>query len=203
MAFWIIKKTLFKGDPKLNAISLQNFNLLKGGTDDASRHFRRFLPEDIIRSPEGKLEIHFSERTIPLIDLGMPQEHVNWILSRMLEWCAWLSQRGFIHGGINPESVCLVPETHGIILTTFYHLCPLNTRIRTISARYKNWYPSSLFHQKRAVSAIDLELCKRTAAYLLGDRSGLGIKLKKTHHPAFVNFLLKRHTNAFECYERL
>ena len=112
-----------------------------------------------------------------------------------------MAQEGYVHCGINPESVFIVPETHGIIITSFYHLSLDDGRLRTISAKYQNWYPTEIFKEKRAKSIIDLELCKRTAAYLLGDKSGLGIKLKKTHNKDFINFLLNSHSNAFECYQ--
>ena len=125
---------------------------------------------------------------------------MNWILSRLLEIAAWFAQEGIVHGGINPKSVFLVPETHGIIISSFYHLKRIGQPLETISASYQNWYPATIFTKKVAETAIDLEGCKRTAAYLLGDTSGLGVKLKKTHLPAFVDFLLDRHTNAYDCY---
>ena len=116
---WFGNKSIFNGKNELNASSLRNFNLLAAGKDGAARHFRRFLPEAMRWNPDGSLQADFAVRTVPLSGLKLPQEHVNWILSRMLEWCAWLSQTGYVHGGIHPESVCLVPEAHGIILASF------------------------------------------------------------------------------------
>jgi hypothetical protein len=53
-----------------------------------------------------------------------------------------------------------------------------------------------------ATPNVDIELCKRSIATILGDPSGLGMKLKKTHLAAFIDFLLTSHTDAFECYDQ-
>lgn len=189
----------FRGEQALLEKSLQNFLLLKNIRTNAAQHFQRYLPTHL--EWNGSLQATLAHRAIPLYNLTLPQEHVNWILSRLLEVCAWLAQEGMVYAGINPTSVWIVPETHGIVLPSFYHLTRTDTRLRTISAAYKNWYPAEIFTTKRAETVIDLELCKRTAAWLLGDKSGIGVKLQRTHHPAFVQFLLQRHTDAYACYE--
>lgn len=184
----------------MHDVSYRNFRLLSTHGDEASEHFRRYLPRSMDPG-RGQMPLRFPHRAIPASGLTLPQEHVNWVLSRMLEFCAWLSQIGYVHCGLNPESVFIVPETHGIMVVSFYHLCRKDSRMKTISAKYRNWYPAEVFSRKRALPAVDLELCKRTAACLLGDRSGLGIKFKKTHNKDFINFLLKRHTDALACYD--
>ncbi|MCB0571760.1 MAG: hypothetical protein KDC66_18455 [Phaeodactylibacter sp.] len=190
----------FSGNQELLEASYGNYLRLKSRNSPAALHFQRYLPEAMALSA-GKLAATFPLRALPLSGLSLPQEHVNWILSRLLEACAWLSQEGFVHGGISPESVFVVPETHGIILGSFYHTAFRDGMVRTVSARYRHWYPPGLFKSKRADTATDLELCKRTAAYLLGDRSGLGVRLLKTHNKAFVDFLLARHSDAYQCYD--
>lgn len=193
-------KLFFTGERALLEASYRNFLKLKALGSPAALHFHRYLPESMALH-SGSLSAAFPLRIVPLSGLELPQEHVNWILSRLLEACAWLSQEGFVHGGINPESVFVVPETHGILLASFYHLACRDGMARTISARCRHWYPPELFKNKRAEPVTDLELCKRTAAYLLGDRSGLGVRLQKTHNKAFVDFLLARHTDAYQCYD--
>lgn len=188
----------FSGHASLLATSFKHYKRLKKRDTEQARHFQLYLPESM--ELDAELTLHFRHRTIPLYGLQLPQEHVNWVLSRLLEIAAWFAQEGIVHGGINPKSVFLVPETHGIIISSFYHLKRIGQPLETISASYQNWYPATIFTKKVAETAIDLEGCKRTAAYLLGDTSGLGVKLKKTHLPAFVDFLLDRHTNAYDCY---
>lgn len=199
-SIWAHKKAaIFRGDLNLLNTSYQQYQNLKQVSSTAAQHFHLFLPQAMQLS--DVLQAEFSFRAIPLHNLQLPQEHVNWVLSRLLEITAWFAQEGFVHGGINPRSVFILPETHGIVLTSFYHMKRLGDRLSSISAAYKNWYPKQVFTEKRALPLIDLECCKRTAVYLLGDKSGLGVKLKKTHLTDYINFLLDRHENAYTCYD--
>ncbi len=191
--------TLFKGNEKLHEISYDNYILLKNFRDKASLSFHKYLPASMALSHQ--LKITYAKRAVPLSRLVLPQKHVLWILSRTLEVTAWFSQMGYVHGGIHPESIFIIPETHGVVLGSFYHFSKTNSKLKSISAKYKHWYPHEIFDKKRATTTIDLELTKRTAAYVLGDTSGIGIKLKKDFHPALIEFLLKKHKNAFQCYD--
>jgi hypothetical protein len=150
---------------------------------------------------EESLTASWKPLAVPLSGRQLPLHHVNWLLSRLLEFCAWLSQEGYVHGGLHPESIWLVPKTHGIIIGSFYHLKRRGTRISTVSANYQHWYPATVFKDKQAVTQTDLEMCKRTAAYLLGDKSGSGVMLRKTQPPKMVDFLLATHTDAYQCYD--
>lgn len=187
----------FMGDEKLLKQSLANYKILKAIKDD---HFHKYMPSNM-ENIDGMLHIKLDARAIPLVDLNLPQEHVNWILSRILEFSTWLSQSGYVHCGINPASIFIVPETHGIQVCSFYHMTKSDGRVNTISGRYQNWYPPALFATKKATSTIDLELAKKTAIYLLGDKSGSGIKLKKTHNEHFMDFVIAQHYEAFETYD--
>lgn len=193
-------KCEFSGDTTLLKTSYANYNKLIALNDESSKNFRKYMPWSC-SFMDNRLLNNFNGRTVPLSGLTLPQEHVNWILSRMLEYCAWLSQVGYVHCGLNPESIFVVPETHGIIVTTFYHLSQKGKKVNTICGRYKNWYPDELFTKKTAEAVIDIELAKKTAIYLLGDKSGSGIKLKKTHNADFIDFVIKRHENAYECFK--
>lgn len=193
------KEAIFRGELDLLNNSYQNYQRLKHLKSQAAQHFQLYLPERMVMT--DVLSVEFPFRALPLHSLELPQEHVNWVLSRLLELVAWFAQEGFVHGGINPRSIFILPETHGIALTSFYHMKRVGGRLSTISAAYRNWYPKTVFSDKRASTLIDLECCKRTAAYLLGDKSGAGVKLKKTHLGAYIDFLLDRHENAYTCYD--
>ena len=71
----------------------------------------------------------------------------------------------------------------------------LNSPLKTVSAQYKNFYPAQVFVNKKSESNIDVELSKRTAVLLLGDKSGSGVVLRKTHNNEIIDFLQK------QCYE--
>lgn len=180
--------------------SFENINRFAALSDTASAQFKKYLPH--IATPLGNdvYQLGFEKRAIPLSGLTLPQEHANWILSRLLEYAAYLAQMEFVHCGLTPESVFIVPENHGIIISSFYHLTRIGNPVKTISAKYKDWYPPELFANKQATTAIDLQMVKKIAIYLLGDRSGIGVKLRKTCDGEFVNFLLQSDDDAFLTY---
>lgn len=177
--------------------SIENFRLIKDLKDEASEHFKKYIPERGKLTADGKVRFEFSKRAIPLSGLLLPQEHVNWVLSRLLEYSAYLSQIGFVHCGFNPESIFIIPESHGLQICSFYHWTRFGNRVKTISGKYKNWYPPSMFIDKSASSLIDIELSKKIACYLLGEPSGNAIKLRKTHNEDFINFLVDQHKEAY------
>ncbi len=66
------------------------------------------------------------------------------------------------------------------------------------------WYPTTLFVKKIATRDIDLELCKKIALYLLGDRSAAGTKLKRNAdvHQEILIFLLTKHQGEVDDYKK-
>lgn len=201
----------FYGTKSLLQTSLRNYDVLKAArkSDFEHEHFQKYLPKKMEMKGDV-LEVTMDKRAIPLSDLiknnPLSQEHVNWVLSRMLEFSALLNQIKYVHCGLNPESVFVIPENHGIQVMSFYHMAPLHSQVKTICGRYKNWYPTSLFSNKLSQPLIDCELAKRTAIYLLGDKSGSGIKLKKTHNKDFIDFVIKQNTDvvmAFKEYREM
>jgi len=186
---------------KLITKSVNNYKKLKSRTDGTSIVFHRYLPDEMILTAD-KLTINLKNRSIPLTQQKLPQVHVNWIFSRLFEFNLYLNQMGFVHLGLNPTTVFVVPETHGIIVTNFYHMSTLNGKATTISAKYKMWYPTSLFINKIATPDIDLELSKKIAIYLLGDKSSSGTKLKRDVdvNQEVLTFLLTKHKNCKDEY---
>lgn len=191
----------FKSDlPNLNW-SIENYRLFKQLKSEADINFQRYLPMDcIIASDKTSYEFKFDKRAIPLAGLILPQEHINWVISRILEYCAYLSDIGFVHCGLTPESVFIVPETHGIQIVSFYHLTRIGNKMKTVSGKYTNWYPAKVFSEKIATPQVDLEMTKRIGAYIMGDKSGIATRFRKTHNENFINFLTQTHTNAYVCY---
>jgi hypothetical protein len=181
--------------------SVNNYKALMAMHDKASENFHKYLPESMVLEKD-KLTINLKDRSVPLTGQKLPQIHVNWLFSRMFEFCLWLRQVGYAHMGMNPTTVFVVPETHGIIVINFYHMSKLGKKAETISAKYKMWYPTDLFVKKIATEDIDLELCKKIALYLLGDRSAGGTKLKmdKEVNQVVLTFLLTKHKNEKDEY---
>jgi hypothetical protein len=188
------------GDKTLLEKSYTGYKKLKSFTDKASLHFHRYLPAHM-EWVGSELKVSFEHPAVPLHKLILPIEHSIWVTSRMFECAAWLNQCGIVHGGFLPNSVALVPETHGVVLFSFYHWQEVNKKVQTLSATYQHWYPASLFHEKCATAKTDLSLIQHTALYLLGDKSGAGVKLKKKYPEAFINFLLASNEFPYETYD--
>jgi hypothetical protein len=190
------------GDKALLKKSFDNYNFLMSLTDESSKHFKKYLPISGKLISENELQFTLTFRAVPLSSLGtVEQKHANWMLSRMFEFASWINQIGYAHAGINPESIYVMPENHGMCCISFYHLTKLDTPLKTISAAYKNFYPPQVFANKKAESNIDLDLAKRTTIYLLGDKSGSGVVLRKTHENEIIDFLQKQSYVADENYK--
>ncbi|HWY10566.1 MAG TPA: hypothetical protein VN026_04520 [Bacteroidia bacterium] len=199
---YALKTVEIVGDKDLIKKSLDNYNYLMSLTDESSKHFKKYLPISGKLISENELEFTLSNRAVPLSSLGtVEQKHANWMLSRMFEFAGWINQLGYSHAGINPESVYIMPENHGMTCISFYHMTKLNTSLKAISAKYSNFYPPQVFTNKKAESNIDIELSKRTAIYLLGDKSGSGVILRKTHENEIIDFLQKQQYDTIETYK--
>jgi hypothetical protein len=189
---YFVDKIILKGDIDLLNKSLKNYNILKKLAK--GNHFDKYLPKEMLII-NNEIQINLEHRAIPLSSIDfLPQEHVNWILSRILEISSWFYKNNYSHSGLNPDSIYVVPETHGIIIISYYHLAEIGKKLNTVSGRYINFYPNFIFTEKKASYYIDVELAKRTAAYLLGDKSGNGSGLRKKFNLDFIDFLLKFHT---------
>lgn len=190
-----------KGDKGLLKLSVDRYRLLMSLPDSQHAKLKKYLPESVKIISENEIEFILRDRAIPISDLGtLPQEHVNWIFSRMLEFAGYINKTGHVHCGINPNSIFVHPEGHGISCISFYHVAGVNARVRTVCGQYEHFYPAVLFKEKKATTDIDVELAKRTAIYLLGDKSGIGVKLKKTHNEKFLDFTLQRHDDPIEAF---
>lgn len=182
-------KIVIKGDKKFIDRSHQNYTVLVGLKEDSAKNFQRYLPQNVIYpafapgSPDqGSYQIELKDPAVPLAHLIPPvdQKHVNWIVSRMIELAGWFRQIGYTHGGMTPHSIFVVPKTHGIICTTFYHMTKLGNPMNTVSGPFATFYPAKLFTAKKATMDIDVEMAKRIGIYLLGDKSGNGTILRKS-----------------------
>ena len=121
---------------------------------------------------------------------GLPDIHLAWIGSRLFEYCALLEHHGFSHCGLNPNTIFIIPENHGIYVTSFYHAGPSGSKLTTISANYKNWYPASTFVKKTRGAFIDIELAKQCLISI--NKNPIDPKMNK--------FLKQFHSSAKDCF---
>lgn len=195
-------ETIYAGNFDFLSASFANYNRLMDLKTPASTNFKKYIPKTMGFSGK-QLQVKYHQRAVPLTGHTLPQQHVNWIFSRMLEFAAWMQQEGLVHGGINPESIFVIPENHGIQVSSFYMTTKAGAKPTGISGMYQSWYPPELFKDKIATPSVDVELSKKTAIYLLGDKSGVGIKLRKDPnvHQGILDFLIAKHDDAIECFK--
>lgn len=182
----------FEGDESLIKKSQQNYEKIFRMAND---NFKRYLPNNF----KNKV-MDLGDNFISLKDVTLPEEHARWILSRLLEFSGYMESIGYAHIGLTIDSFLVNPKTHGIKVISFYHIKQLNSKLDTVSAKYKLMYPSSVFTNKISESKIDVELSKRTVCFILGDKSGIGVKLKKTISSPFIEFLIKTNNDSIDAF---
>lgn len=181
-----------------------HYSSLLSLNDAASRHFRQYLPTGAqLQHTHLRFSTSPTQRIVPLAGLTLPPKHVAWVMSRMLEFITWLHQSAYSHNGIAPESLYIAPQSHGLICTSFYHLCRLGGRLTTLSAARKHWYDDAVFRHKTALQSIDVAMAQRTAICLLGDPSGVGVRLKTSCpdlHPQYLQWLQTPQHNSYQAF---
>lgn len=193
----------FFGDINLLKLSQSNFLALQKKVTDA---FQPYIPQSmefIKNMGQDVNRVKYARRAIPLSAVPtLEHVHINWILSRLLEYCIYINDIGYIHGGLNIDSVFITPEDHGIQVMSYYHTTPIDFKIKTISAKYKHWYPSYIFKDKIAIPEIDLHCIKSIIIYLLGDKTGNGAILRKKSDVKLMEFLDIMPMNTIEAFKQ-
>ena len=187
-------KIIFGDVDELYMQSVSAFHQLKAKAPD---HIKNYMPEKMENGV-----VYLRDRSVMLSGLQLEQHHAMWILSRLLEFAALLEEAGFVHMGLCPETVMIIPDGpmgHGIQVISYYHTLKKGNKVSTISGKYQTWYPEQLFREKRASKDIDVEMAKRICLTLMGD-NGTGVRLRKTHSPYLLDFILQRHSSAREAF---
>lgn len=188
----------YENNDKLISLNIGNIKKIKKSEDV---FFKKYLPKTILTNGQITKMI-FHERSLQLSKVNyLEEKHVLWVLSRILEYCCFLEKYGYVHLGLSLENIFIMPENHGIQITTFYYLTKIGHHIDSINGRYVSFYPDSLFNEKIAYTKYDLVLAKKIAISLLGDKTGIGNSLKNKINNKFFDFLKKKHENAKLCYE--
>jgi len=167
-------------------------------------HFMRYIPHNYSLTND-KLSFTTALRCIPLSHMikkisydPLKYKHYNWVYSRMIEFCVMLESVGIGHNGISPESVFIIPETHGITVSTFFHSKPFNQNLKTLNGRNRSWYPDKVFTNKISEPGIDITLAKKLTISNLGDNSGSGVvlRLNKEINPNVLTYFMRSDNNA-------
>jgi hypothetical protein len=94
--------------------------------------------------------------------------HLAWIFKRLLTVLGFSHRRNILHGAVLPCHALIHAAGHGLQLVGWGRSVAVGQRIRTVPARYQNWYPAEVQHQWPASPATDLFLAARCLIYLAG-----------------------------------
>lgn len=149
------------------------------------------------RAPEEILLSH-------LIDhLGeIPEKHVAWIGSGLLNIACWLQWAGLVHGAIGPDTILINPTTHSVRLFAGWSLATAkNTRPTMISERTLRIVPRLTLSDETVNSLVDAELIRQTLREALGDPSGTKIHRSTLPTPLRQWITLPAKNNAVDDYK--
>lgn len=127
-------------------------------TDRFPRRVNVFLPEPGCYTLEQVHEQH------PALDA----RHLAWIFKRLLTVLGFSHRQHTMHGAVLPCHVMVHAAGHGLQLVGWGHSVDKGQRIKTVSTRYKAWYPPEVLEKRPAAPATDLFLAARCLIYLAG-----------------------------------
>ncbi len=94
--------------------------------------------------------------------------NLAWIFNRLLTILGFCHRQRVLHGAILPCHVLIDAASHGLRLVGWGASVLNGQWLRTVSPRYRDWYPPEVLHQPSAGPATDLFLAARCLVYLAG-----------------------------------
>ncbi len=94
--------------------------------------------------------------------------HLAWIFKRLLTALGFIHRQNMVHGAVLPCHALIHPAGHGLLLVGWGQSVAVGQRLRTVPARYQEWYPAEVQQQRPASPATDLFLAARCLIYLAG-----------------------------------
>ena len=180
-------KIIIKGNPSILKINLDNYNkVIKSYPEIINYTVKNMTLKDDTLTCNVYTYIRLGT------ELYWPQVHINWLISRLLEFNGYLEIVNKYFNGLNPKTLMVLPKTHGIAMFNFIHLTEIPNAPKTAPGEFINWYKN-----KASTRLLNLELVAKTIIYLLGDNTGIGNKLKldKNINKDILNFLLNIKDN--------
>jgi hypothetical protein len=94
--------------------------------------------------------------------------HLAWIFKRLLTVLGFCHRQNVVHGAVLPCHAMVHAAGHGLQLVGWGQSVAAGRRIKSVPARYKDWYPPEVLHEQPAGPATDLFLAARCLVYLAG-----------------------------------
>jgi serine/threonine protein kinase len=127
-----------------------------------AREIRRHV--NVFQSEPGFHTLEQVHEQHPALD----GRHLAWIFNRLLTVLGFCHRQGIIHGAVLPCHVMVEAPSHGLRLVGWGQSVVKGRAIRTISTRYRDWYPPEVLRKQPAGPATDLFLAARCLVYLAG-----------------------------------
>lgn len=100
---------------------------------------------------------------------GIHGRDIAWIFKRILIGLGNAHEVGLVHGAINPDSILIHPELHGLIIQNWQYAVEDGGTLSALPASHKNLYPSYVFDKKPARKELDFYLAAKTMELLFRD----------------------------------
>ena len=133
---------------------------------------------------------------------GLSQEHVVWIMERLLSVIGFLHVNKIIHGAIEPGNILVTPENHNASLIDFVFAIPY---AHLSDARYVGWndYSAPEIKKKKSPNpASDLYSLGKSMEYLLGNAPA-DIRITQFIREFLHNEPAKRKDDAWKAWHEL
>jgi hypothetical protein len=141
---------------------------------------------------------------------GVGGRHLAWMFKRLLTTIGFAHRVGYIHGAVLPPHVRFETDNHGLQLTSWGHAALCGKPIRSISARYRDWYPHEVLNREPAAPGTDIYLATRTILYLAGadpnkpialDDKQVPIPMQRFFQSCLLPGLKMRPSDAWELHD--
>lgn len=100
----------------------KNIEAIAQGDRDGDSHFKRLLPQLVVRDDKATVYRWRSGFQWTFEDVlaehkgGVDAKAAVWMWKRVLDTLGWLHKRGFVHGAIAPSHLLIHPRDHGVVM---------------------------------------------------------------------------------------
>lgn len=107
---------------------------------------------------------------------GIHGRDIAWIFKRILIGLGNAHELGIIHGAINPDSILIHPEQHGLIIRDWQYAVEDGEALSAIPMTNKALYPQYVFDKEEAHKELDFYLAANTMELLYRDDMPKGLR---------------------------
>lgn len=121
---------------------------------------------------------------------SIPQKHVAWIVSGMMNIVCYLEWAGLVHGAISPETLMIQPQRHSVhLLGGWGFATRIGTRPTALPGRTTELFPRIAVKGQTAAPEIDMTLVRGVALDCLGKTHGGQLLTERTVPKAFADWI--------------